>query len=356
MTRALKDPVGDGTEYPEALYPLRYIIHVEGADISNDYIVNQSSEDNDNYDRKYIEYHDVYDHSGVKQTKPIYTKSQMQKFNTIVAGTIMTPYEYNTVEADQLQATITAHTSANTGEIPRLWVESDIPTLGHHDYLTTGGQAHNVVDTKFGGKYSIERNHLFLDLGHATALFRLHFKVDKRYDRVRKIVLRRVTVQKEGDDGTRIAFGGVPATNTAPADHTAFTNIDGGTPGILLTTDSQLAMYAYMKPSHDYSGNAITWSGATAISKGSRLTFQCTYDIYDNDIESNITAGTLNEDLSAHRTRQGVTATNTATIRTVLDASPVDIKAGHYYDLLITINPDYLYVLSEHDNKHLTIE
>lgn len=58
-------------------------------------------------------------------------------------------------------------------------------------------------------------------------------------------------------------------------------------------------------------------------------------------------------------TRKGVVAKNTFTLNNVFSGSPAvkvtEIQAGYYYDLNVTLNPDYLYVLAEHDNKHITI-
>lgn len=60
---------------------------------------------------------------------------------------------------------------------------------------------------------------------------------------------------------------------------------------------------------------------------------------------------------AAHLTRSGIAVRNTFTLNQLaLSDSPVEIQAGKYYDLRVTLNPDYLYVLSEHDNKHITIE
>lgn len=347
-SRAFIDPVGVGDDaelYPHGLYPLRFLIHITDGtsfnrptDLPEFYIVNQSVAEDDNY-KPYVEYHDVYSHHGELQPKPYYSKSQMQKLN-IEAGTMMAPYDYNTVVAADLASTISSNVGIG-GVYPRLWQPSDIPTFGIHDFLTTGGVARDAVDPLFNGSYHINRNHLFLDLGHATALLRLHFKVDERYDKIRKIVLRSVTVKKK-DDANEVVFN-------SEAVNTAFSTIDDA-PGFLLTTKgntaSKLVAYCYMKPSHDYNGTPFTSGWTNSVGKGTPLTFLCTYDIYDKD-----------EPLtSEHCTRKGVTATNTTTLNMVFNSSPVEIKAGHYYDLLITINPDYLYVMAEHDNKHLTIQ
>lgn len=333
-TRALTDPVGevdgDSKQFPDALYPeWLHITLTDGtahvtdfSSLPGKYLVKKTYSENDNYnDQKYIAYHAVYslanygDDESKREKKPFYTKSQIQKLNV----------EANTLSNRYIDG------------IPQAWDNQDIATFGTVDHLTTGGAAYNVFDPLFNGRYYINRNHLFLDLGHATALLRLHFKVNKDYDKIRKIVLRSVTVKK--DDANKIELNAID-------NNTAFSTIDDA-PGFLLSTGKQLAAYCYMKPSHDYNGNEFGSSWTNSISNGTSLTFLCTYDIYDKD-----------EPLtSEHCTRKGVTATNTTTLKMVFNSSAVVIKAGHYYDLEITINPDYLYVLAEHDDKHhITIQ
>lgn len=378
-SRAFIDPVGDdASKYPYSLYPQRFLIYITDGtsfnrptDLPEFYIVNQSAAEDDNYDhdRLYVEYHDVYSHLGKLQPKPYYSKSQMQKLN-IEAGTMMAPYEYNTVDAADLASTISTNSV-----YPRMWQASDIPTFGYYDFLTTGGEACDVYDPLFHGRYRIERNHLFLDLGHATALLRLHFKVHPDYDKVRKIVLRKVKITKINEADADYTF-------TLNASQTIDTSLpDAETPGFLLTTSKQLYAYGYMKPSHSYdddgtkvladvltTGPLYPWTGA--VSANTQLTLECTYDIYENDIVKGLPDPSvngyndalttkLNDNLSAHCTRRSVTATNRFTFGTATATTGntiTKIQAGHYYDLEITINPDYLYVLSEHDNKHLTIQ
>lgn len=356
-SRAFIDPVGVGDDaelYPYGLYPLRFLIHVtDGTSFSRPtglpefYIVNQSAADDDNY-KPYVEYHDVYSHQGKWQKKPYYSKSQMQKLN-IEAGTMMAPYEYNTVDAANLASTISTNVGSG-GVYPRMWLPSDIPTFGYYDFLTTGGVACDAVDPLFNGRYYINRNHLFLDLGHATALLRLHFKVHEDYDKVRKIVLRSVRITKI--NGTAADY-----TFTLNASQTIDTSLpDADKPGFLLTQSAQLYAYGYMKPQYNYDGDKVlasaltSWTGA--VSPKTPMTLECTYDIYENDIVGK----DLNTDLSAHCTRRNVTATNTFTFGKAASTITM-IQAGHYYDLEITINPDYLYVLAEHDDKHhITIQ
>ena len=155
-------------------------------------------------------------------------------------------------------------------------------------------------------KDDIDGTHLKLTLHHTKSLLRFAFKVDPRYDKVRYI---RVTGIKLND--------------------TPCTLVDK-----VLTTDGQLIAYAYIAPEE--------------VMTSTENTIRCTYNIYDKD-----------EATDAHLTRKDVVAQNTFTLNKVFSGSPAvkvtEIKAGYYYDLKVTLNPDYLYVLAEHDNKHITI-
>lgn len=152
----------------------------------------------------------------------------------------------------------------------------------------------------------VRDNHILLNLHHTKALLRFAFKVDANYDRLRYIRITGITLN---------------GTNCHIVDK-------------VLSPSSQLIAYAYVDP------NVVTTAHNNII--------QCTYNIYDKD-------GTISE----HLTREGVNATNNFRLSNLKDKddNPIaKITAGHYYDINITLNPDYMYVLSAHDNKHLTIE
>lgn len=155
-------------------------------------------------------------------------------------------------------------------------------------------------------KDDIDDTHLKLTLHHTKALLRFAFKVDPRYDKVRYIKV------------TGIELNG-----------SACTLVDK-----VLTQSNQLIGYVYIDPS--------------TVTTTYENTLACTYSIYDKD-----------EATDEHLTRKGVVAQNKFTLGSLKKAdgvTPVStIKAGYYYDLKVTLNPDYLYVLSEHDNKHITI-
>ena len=159
------------------------------------------------------------------------------------------------------------------------------------------------------------RDHILFELKHLTAMLRLSFAVEEHYSQIRSIVLRSGSI-----DGTLLTCC---QDEELPEGSSQL--------GMLLTGTQQVFACAFVNPAEVHATDLMTIS--------------CTYDIYDKDDISD-----------GHCTRQGVVATN----RVRLSASPISIaslQTGYYYDLNVTIDPDYLYVLSEHDNKqHLTIQ
>lgn len=170
-------------------------------------------------------------------------------------------------------------------------------TADDGDRLTGTANIDNLLD-----------NHMLFTLHHTKALLRFAFKVDEKYDNVRYIKV------------TGITLNGTPCMVVEK---------------VLNRDNMQLIGYAYIDP------KTVTTSYENTI--------QCTYNIYDKD-----------DATDAHLTRKDVVAQNKFRLGSLKKAdgvSPVaTIETGFYYDLKVTLNPDYLYVLAEHDNKHITIE
>ena len=164
-------------------------------------------------------------------------------------------------------------------------------------------------------KDDIHDTHLLLTLHHTKALLRFAFMVDPRYDKVRYIKVTGITLNDEE---------GVIVDKVL--------NKEGMT----------LIGYCYIDP--------------TVVTTKYENTILCTYNIYDKDPST----GSEQAEWDAHLTRKDVVAQNKFTLGTLKnssDSNVSEIQAGYYYDLKVTLNPDYLYVLSEHDNKqHLKVE
>lgn len=173
-------------------------------------------------------------------------------------------------------------------------------------------------------KESLDGQHLLLTLHHTQALLRFAFKVDARYDKVRHI---------------RVTGLNLNGTDCFVKD------------AVLNKDDMTLIAYAYVDPE--------------VVTTAYENTVLCTYNIYDKDARfptEGMTAGekaAAETELLKHLDRSGIVAKNQFVLGSLKDGggnAVAKIRAGYYYDLRVTLNPDYLYVLSDHDNKQMTIE
>lgn len=157
----------------------------------------------------------------------------------------------------------------------------------------TGDQLTGTAD-----KDCIKGNHLLLTLHHTKALLRFAFKVVDKYDAIRLIKIK------------DMQLNGVPCTL-----------VDN-----VLSTDRQIIGYTYVNP------------------EGATYTFRSTFDIYDKH-------GTTPD----HLIKADVKVKNTFSLGKPGSNIPT-LDAGNYYDLNVTLRPDSLGVLSDHDNGGMTIE
>ena len=300
----------------------------------------------------YLDYHNQflinnYGDDTKVSPKPFYKKSEMKGFVINAFWPWKRKVDNTANPVVDFPATPTPFAIDADGKLtkPRHWTNADVSTFGTCDFMYD-----HIADAELERR--IEGHHLKLKMKHAMAMLRLYFQVHADYGKVRKIVLRKVRIKKVGTTDVNYEF-------TINASQTIDNSLaEASRPGFLLTTAPQLYAYGYMKPEFEDDDlanvlgiEAETWRNTNAVANDTPITIECTYDIYENDI----VAAALDNDLSTHCTRRNVTATNTTTLKMAFNNSSVDIKAGHYYDLKITINPDYLYVLAEHDNKHITI-
>lgn len=144
----------------------------------------------------------------------------------------------------------------------------------------------------------IKGNHLLLTLHHTQALLRFAFKVVDKYYAIRLIKVK------------DMQLNGIPC---ALVDN-------------VLSTERQIIGYTYVSP------EAATY------------TFSSTFDIYDKH-------GTSSE----HLVKADVEAKNKFSLGKPGSSIPA-LNAGNYYDLNVTLRPDSLGILSDHDNGGMTIE
>ncbi len=231
-------------------------------------------------------------------------------------GTNYRFYAWSTLDADP-------SVKAST-QITKETIWNNVPAFGFCDYL-------------YCYKANVNSGHVLIDLKHYTAMLRLFYGYSTKYAKVRNIVLRNVKISSLNSAGTK------KVSTLDLAARARFTTIDGAL-GLHLSTASKAFGYVYVNP--DSVG--VTSSASTTT----KLQLECTYDIYDDDAFDS--DGNPVTDISKHRTRKNVTAVSSPF--TLKSASISKLEAGKYYDLSVTINPDYLYVLSEHDEKPVTVK
>lgn len=172
--------------------------------------------------------------------------------------------------------------------------------------------------------------HLQFTLHHTKALVRFAFKVAEKYDRIRYIKIKDVKLNG--------------ATAIYPVAKQAL---------VLNASETQLLCYLYIDP--------------TKVTVSTSLTLACTYDVYDKDARTLLEKGKTTPltqaeqaELASHLTRGDVTNANTFSFNQIKDAGGVavsTISSGKYYDLEVTIDPDFLYTMSNHDDKSaLTVQ
>lgn len=195
------------------------------------------------------------------------------------------------------------------------------PSITYRDLQLLNGlhfTATAVIDGEdelYAEKEDFELNggHLLLNLHHKKALIRFAFQLDEDYAQIRQIRLSKVVLN---DTECHL--------HTHP----------------LLTKD-KMQVFAYL------------YADPELFSTTAQMTMTCTYDVLDRDYDPEH-PDPEDPNGDSHITRKGVTATNRFSFTNL---NVTKLLRGYYYDLYITINPDYLYVLSEHDNKqHLKVE
>ncbi len=185
-------------------------------------------------------------------------------------------------------------------------------------------------------------NHVYLLCDHLYAALQLKVKVNETYNALRHIKLKKVWVKdcKNGEGNPLTSKSNAVISllsnnsGASPIQSIAFTNVGSSetnmeqsplynnTKGLLLTTSYQ-PLQGYMAP-----------IGMTDF------TLVCQYDVYD-------TNGNL--------IRENQTAENKINVNSLFTTT-ISLQRGTRYILYLTVNPTYLYMMSEPDLDNPTIE
>ena len=210
----------------------------------------------------------------------------------------------------------------------------------------------NVKMGQFGYTIDGETNHVYLLCDHLYAALQLNIKVNETYNALRHIKLKKVWVKdcKNGEGKTFTSKSNVEISllsNNSGASpiqgDIAFENVGSSetnmeqdplykselTGGLPLTTSYQ-EVQGYMAP-----------IGMT------EFTLVCQYDVYDTNVTTDHPDGNL--------IRENQTAENKIIIKNLFTAT-TSLVRGTRYILKLTVNPTYLYMMSEPDLDNPTVE
>lgn len=170
---------------------------------------------------------------------------------------------------------------------------------------------------------------------HITACIQLAFALDSRYARNRYLDIKSVKAAVGGGVGQ--------ATYTYnPNDKTESWSATTTDATMLPLTDADSHWYIGDNPNMHVSDKYHAFTHfyvKEQLCTDAPITLEVTYDVYD---------------LNGQMTRKDVTTTSTVRLGNYVITTNSEgkkcLKAGYYYNVLIYIIPDYLYVLSDNDN------
>lgn len=209
-----------------------------------------------------------------------------------------------------------------------------IPAVGTTDYLVAKTEkSHNPHNDGAIVKFTLA-DYTFK---HITACIQLAFAIDSRYAQNRYLDIRKVTVAVNGGQGADATY----TYNTTDGTATwSGTEADGKTMEVTATGaywylgDKTLEGMHASERYHAYNHFYIKEQACD----DAPITLKVTYDVYDME-------GLL--------TRQGAVAESTLKLGpnvTTSSGGKKSFLSGYYYNVLVYIIPDYLYILSDNDN------
>ena len=210
------------------------------------------------------------------------------------------------------------------------------------------GDASEPADGYNIGKFSYqasspgETNYIYLLFDHLYASLHFSFKVDATYNALRTIKLKKLQLQstsmKEKVDATITLVAN--SEGTSPISSVSFSD---GSYSAMGTDDGILFDGADNPLELTTTASDFIGCFAPALSDYPEFTLTSTYDVYDKPAN----------DGDKHLIREDCIATNTITLSGL--ATPLIMTRGKMLTINLTVNPTYLYMLSEPDLDNPTI-
>ena len=240
---------------------------------------------------------------------------------TFADGAVLTMSNVPTVSKADICVMIAAKNGASANE----------------DYSTTGLQRGNfeyVAQATGGGGH----NYVYLLFDHLFAALRVQMRVNGTYNDLRTIKLKELRMQTSGE-------GDVPTKKKTSITVTLNKTTDGADPikSVVFTPDAT---------SGNSDGAVVDWNDGITLTTAyqpfqghlmpfgvTKIKLISTYDVYDK---------------KDNKVRENCTATNTIDIANLFSGQTETLR-GRRYTINMTINPTYLYVLSEPDLDSPTV-
>ena len=257
--------------------------------------------------------------------------SVIEPFNNSYAnGAVLTLRGINTVLSEDVCVVVGATHGTKTGDDPAVPIPNPLPA-GH-----------------FNSDFKAEGNYLFLLFDHLYAAMRFRFRVGDEYAKLRTIKVRKLELSAYQDEACTIPMKKVKTTVTLRANETGASPIVGDiefTPDGNEDADTAVICDRDTDPVLLPTGD--NWSDCLGFAPKMATYFvlSTTYDVYDNNRTTEHPDGNL--------IRQGCVADNRLNLRSLFNS--VNIRRGYMYTIKLTVEPTYLYMLSEPDLDNPTI-
>ncbi len=251
-------------------------------------------------------------------------------------------------------SSIVANSSFENGAVLSIY---GLKTVTHSDVSVVVGAKNGTADSDGGvttGTFAVDANatskdissgnHIYLLFDHLYSALRFRFRVAETYAALRTIKLTKLELTANESLGSTRLKAKYNATIRLAANTTGASPIQS----IVFTPDNSSADQAY-EPIYSGSevelpsaaGKYTSFMGCFVPGQNTSFYLRSTYNVYD---------------LKGNLVREGCEAVNTIDLRSLFKITATQLQRGHMYSVTLTVNPTYLYVLSEPDLDNPTVK
>ena len=282
---------------------------------------------------------------GETVTKGLFTYNNQEAWNStikVIQGNTYHVYGYMPSDiATTSEVTVSGTVATMTLNGLKAVSDQDVCVLVGIQRVTSSTEEKNVVEGNYTYAAGAEgTNYAYVLMDHLYASLKASFSVNADYAALRQIYLKQVTLTSDDatvnavitfTDGSGLTGTNVTMTKVTPATEGSATailpNIDSGKTGTRLLTSAigSCDVSFYFAP--------------LLFGIDDQVKVKSTYDVYD---------------MKGNLVRSDCTAENKLVFSKIF-GSDVTITRGNQYQLKMTVNPTYLYMLSEPDLDNPTV-